>query len=149
MNASKILLTLSVAGLLMGGTAAPASADEIPPVTLDAVRSVSVTGNFTGVLVNGLTVVYDCAAAATGDAVSVAITDCYITTGSKNSRIALPGPVATVADTDRVPLDDFSLCFRAVATFTDSSTEVATDCTATLPANAPQLAGTGVATTAA
>lgn len=112
-------------------------------------RSVSVTGNFTGVLLNGLTVVYDCAAVASGDAVSVAITDCYLTTGTKNSRIALPGPAATVADTDRVPLADFSLCFRAVATFTDSTTRQASGCTPTLPADAANIVGAGFASSAA
>lgn len=147
MKLRQIMMSAALAIVALGTGATSASAE--PGLPKVDVRSVTITGNFTGVLVNGLTVVYDCAATATGDAVSVAITECYLTTGMKNSRIALPGPAATVADTDRVPLANFELCFAAVATFTNADTRTVRGCTNTFTTDFTNLVGAGAATSAA
>lgn len=102
-----------------------------------------VGGTYTGVIANGLTVVFDCTAAGVGDIVSVAITRCQLTTSSINKTIALPGPAATVAGTATVPFQEFQLCYSAVFTFTDAHTKAVSGCNPLMPtvAGLPQLAG--------
>lgn len=105
-------------------------------------------GTYTGVIANGLTVVYNCSAAGVGDIVSVAITRCQLSTSTKNSTIALPGPAATVAGTATVPFAPFTLCYAAVFTFTDSHTRTVSGCNSLAPSvgGIPPLAGGGFTT---
>ena len=101
-------------------------------------------GNYTGVIANGLEVVFECHAVATG-AVSVAMNACYITTGGGAPTIALPGTSVATAGTTNVPFAPFQLCWTATATFVDSATNTTHGCSL-LPSvgGVPSLAGTGV-----
>jgi hypothetical protein len=107
-------------------------------------------GSYTGVILNGLTVAFDCTAAGAGDSVSVAITKCQLTTSSVNKTIALPGPTASIGGTAVVPFQEFRLCYSAVFTFSDSHTVPLSGCNELLPttttAGGVQLAGVGYTT---
>lgn len=102
-------------------------------------------GTYTGVIANGLTVAFDCTAAGAGDVVSVAITQCKLSTSYVNKTIALPGPTATTGGTATVPFAPFTLCYTAVFTFTDSHTKTLSGCNQLAPtaAGLPPLTGSG------
>lgn len=128
--------TAALAGLTMVGTASAAP--------LATASRIVAGGNYTGVIANGLTVTFECHAAAPG-AVSTAIDSCYLTTGGAAAPIALPGDAAATAGVSTVPFAPFRLCWSASATFVDASRNSTSGCTL-LPsvAGVPSLAGTGV-----
>lgn len=103
-------------------------------------------GTSVGEVVNGqLTLAFNCTASATGDVVSMSITNCYITTGGPDEKIALPGNSASIAGTASVPLAPYQLCFSAVATYIDSSTRPISSCNSLIPTVVPGLPETGLA----
>jgi hypothetical protein len=103
-------------------------------------------GTSVGEVVNGsLTLAFNCTASATGDVVSMSITNCYITTGGPNEKLALPGTTASVAGTASVPLAPYQLCYSAVATYLDSSTRPISSCNSLVPTVIPGLPQLGLA----
>jgi hypothetical protein len=142
MRSIQRISTLAMAVFALGGlgtlgTTAPASA------AVDTNKIVA-GGNYTGVLLNDITVVFECHAAAPG-AVSTAINSCYLTTGGSAPSLALPGDAVATAGTSNVPFAPFKLCWTASATFLDASRKSTSGCTL-LPGagGVPALAGTGV-----
>ena len=135
-----VVATAAAASLGLTGTA---SAAEI--TTADTNRIVA-SGNYTGVLLNGITVVFECHAAAPG-AVETAIDACYLTTGGSAGSLALPGEAAATAGTATVPFAPFKLCWTASATYVNATRKVTSGCTL-LPnvGGVPSLAGSGVST---
>jgi hypothetical protein len=123
---------IAVSALALGGPAQAAGVQG--PVTG--------SGNYTGVILNGLTVVYECNVEAPG-AVSVAITRCKLTSSTTNSTIALPGSAAANAGTVNVPFEPFQLCWTARATYVDASTKSTTGCTSTTTGSGADLVGAG------
>ncbi len=114
----------AVAGVLCFASPAQAGiAGDVGSLTM------SVSGNYTGVLTTGgATVAYECQAVAPA-AISVAITQCQMTTGGNNSPLALPGSVAASAGVAAIPFAPTQLCFTATATFVDSVTKTKSGCT--------------------
>ena len=138
-------VAIIAAALVVSGTTAATSAMASGPVLSVALpHTIAASGNYTGVIANGLTVAFECHAAASG-AVSVAINSCGITTGGGAPSIALPGTAAATAGTTNVPFAPFQLCWTATATFVDTATKTTSGCTL-LPsvAGVPSLVGTGV-----
>lgn len=133
-------LATAVAAAAALGVVAP------PAASAAATDRIVAGGNYTGVLLNGITVVFECHAAAPG-AVSTAINSCSLTTGGSAPAIALPGDAAATAGTSTVPFAPFQLCWTASATFLDANRKSTSGCTL-LPsvAGTPSLAGTGVST---
>lgn len=142
MKVRKPLAAAAVLGVTMFAGMPPAQAH----VSLRLVAG----GTYTGVIGGGgLIVAFDCAAAGVGDVVSVAITQCKLTTSSVNKTIALPGPAATIGGTATVPFAPFQLCWSVVFTFSDSHTRPLSGCNPLLApeiAGVPQLAGAGLTT---
>lgn len=135
--------------MLVGAAVAATAFAGMPAAQAHTSLGLVAGGTYTGVIVNGLTVSFDCSAAGAGDIVSVAITKCQLTTSSVNKTIALPGPAATIAGTATVPFAPFQLCYAAVFTFSDSHTVSVSGCNELLPTNVagvPQLAGVGFTT---
>ena len=134
-----VVATAAAGSLGMSGTASAAE------ITADTNKIVA-SGNYTGVLLNGLTVVFECHAAAPG-AVETAIDACYLTTGGSAGSIALPGETAATAGTANVPFAPFKLCWTASATYVNAGRKATSGCTL-LPSvgGVPSLAGSGVST---
>ena len=132
---------------LVGAIVAATALAGTPADAHTSVRLVA-GGSYTGVVANGLTVTYACTAAGVGDIVSVAITECYITTSADNASIALPGPTATIGGVTTVPFAPFRLCYKAVFTFLDAHATPVSGCNPLAPtvAGFPQLVGAGVTT---
>jgi len=141
-NLARAVAVMAMTAAPIAGVAATANAE----VTADLAvpHGIVAGGNYTGVIANGLTVVFECHAAATG-AVSVAMNACYLTTGGSGATLALPGSAVATAGTATVPFSPFQLCWTATATFADSATNRTHGCTL-LPSvgGVPSLAGTGV-----
>jgi hypothetical protein len=139
------IMTLAVAtaaAASMGGIGVAHAADNTAADTNKIVAS----GNYTGVLLNGLTVAFECHAAAPG-AVSTEINACYLTSGPSAGPIALPGDAAATASVGTVPFVAFRLCWTASATYVNAGHKSTSGCTL-LPSvgGVPSLAGTGVST---
>lgn len=130
---------------LAGGALAGLGAMAVPAQAA-AGNTLVGSGNYTGVLLNGITVVYECHAVATG-AVSTAVNSCRLTTGGAAPARALPGETSATAGTSTVPFKPFQLCWTVSATYLDASTKTSSGCTL-LPSagGVPTLAGTGVST---
>lgn len=140
----KLPRRLVIAGLAIGTVAVAvpgASADNNRAIP----RGIAAGANFTGVIANGLVVVFECHAAGIGDAVSVAIKTCKVSTGTRNYPLAAPGAFVASAGTDTVPFAPFQVCWSAVATFSNASTASTSGCTQ-LPSigGVPSLAGGGL-----
>jgi hypothetical protein len=137
------IVTLAVATAAAAGMGGMGTAHAA--TTIDTNRIVA-SGNYAGVLLNGLTVVFECHAAAPG-AVSTEINACYLTTGGGASPIALPGEAAATAGERSVPFAPFKLCWIASATYVNAAHKTTNGCTG-LPSvgGLPSLAGTGVST---
>lgn len=107
-------------------TAAPAHAGAVGEA---GSLTMSVGGNYAGVLTNGgATVAYECHAEAPA-AISIAITLCKMTTGGNNSPLALPGSAAATAGVAAIPFGSTQLCWSATATFVDAVTKTKSGCT--------------------
>jgi len=120
----------------------------VPAAEAHTYATLAAGGTYTGVIANGLTVAFNCTAAGAGDVVSVAITQCQLSTSWVNKTIALPGPSATVSGTATVPFAPFVLCYSAVFTFTDSHTKTLSGCNDLAPTTGgiPPLVGGGLTT---
>jgi hypothetical protein len=136
------LATAALASVTTLGTTQVAHATAAPPTT----NTIVAGGNYTGVLLNGITVAFECHAAAPG-AVSTAIDACYLTTGGSAPALALPGDAVATASTRNVPFAPFRLCWSASATFLNATRKATSGCTL-LPStgSVPALAGTGFST---
>jgi hypothetical protein len=137
------IVTLAVAtaaAASMGGIDV-AHAEETAAVDTNKIVA---SGNYTGVLLNGITVAFECHAAAPG-AVSTEINSCRLTTGPSAAPIALPGDAAATAGEATVPFAPFQLCWTASATYVNAARKSTSGCTL-LPSvgGVPTLAGTGV-----
>jgi len=123
---------------------ATAYAEPMPYV--HPIRGIVASGNYTGAVVNGVvTVAFECHAVADA-AVSVAITNCSLSSGPSAHPIALPGGVAATAAEAKVALAPFQLCWAATATYVDSLTNSTSGCTLlqSAAAGVPSVSGAGV-----
>ena len=138
----KKVLVLTAAAAVTGAVLAPmAMAADSQQIQSHIIAG----GTSVGEVVNGkLTLAFNCTATSTGDVVSIALTDCYITTGGPHLHLALPGNSVSDASTASVPLTDYQLCYSATATYLDASTRSISSCDALVDGNAivpgvPQL----------
>jgi hypothetical protein len=144
----KLAAVGAVALVTLAGLATPASASEITPIAPPVPANPIVSGStYSGVLLNGLTVVFDCTATAVGAAVSVNIQHCQPTTGGTNKPLALPGNTATTGGTATLPLRDFQVCYDGIVTYLGGTTKPFSGCSALIPSvgGVPNLVGGGVA----
>lgn len=139
MRITQRLATLAVATAAIAGAASLGTTSVAQAAATDRVVA---GGNFTGVLANGITVVFECHAAAAG-AVSTSINRCELTTGDSANPIALPGDAAATVGTATVPIAPFRLCWSASATFLDASVRTTSGCTIVPTSAVPSLAGVG------
>ncbi|HEV2892058.1 MAG TPA: hypothetical protein VGX28_16920 [Frankiaceae bacterium] len=131
----------AVLGMLVATVVATA-----PPANAHTQVALTAGGTYTGVIANGLTVTFNCTATGAGDVVSVAITECRLSTGEDNHTAAFPGTTATVNGVETVPFAPFVLCYTAVFTFSDAHTRTLSGCNELLPSadGMPQLVGGGL-----
>lgn len=107
----RIVAAAACAAALAAVPAAPASANNLGP---DSV-AITITGAYTGVLVNGLQVVATCDAVAAGAVSAIVIDQCYITSNLVNHPSTAPLNATSSNFVERVTTLEFALCYRAYA----------------------------------
>lgn len=110
----RIVASAACAVALAAVPAAPASANNYGP---DSV-AITITGVYTGVLVNGLQVAANCTAVAVGAVSAIVIDKCQLVIEgwpSTNHPATMPLNAATSAFVERVTTLDFTLCYSAYA----------------------------------
>jgi len=146
------LVVVAPLPLMLAGTAhaddGPVIRLQQPIIYIQSVHSLVASGNYTGAVVNGVaTVAFECHAAA-GAAVSVAVTGCWLTSGPSAPSIALPGSVAATSAEAKIAVAPFQLCWSAVATYVDTTTNSTRGCTILQSTEAvPSFSGAGLSET--
>ena len=80
-----------------------------------SLTSVTVTGVFSGVFLNGLQITASCEAVAAGAVAATVIEECYITSNGVQHPSVAPLNATASAFVEQVDTLQFQLCFRAYA----------------------------------
>lgn len=135
--AGGLLTAVPASAVVVGDVLAVESFTALGPPSGPAGRSLTVTAQLNKGTANGdgtRSLVYSCAAAATGDVVSVALTRCALLvngTQVQNVPLASPGPVVASGNfkLSTKSASTVSVCAAAIATFLDASKLTASTCT--------------------
>lgn len=109
-------ITALAAVTLAAALGAPAHAQQPCCTPGPGSVTITITGEYTGVLVNGLQVIGSCEAVAVGAVSAIVIDECYLTSNPEtNYASTAPGNATASAVSERVTTLDFTLCYHAYA----------------------------------